>query len=271
MPIDLEKALRVKPGQKVDLRRTDAGRTHGWKKGMEAEFRTAENLRALETLQYRLFAEGERSLLIVLQGIDTAGKDGTFRHVFTAFNPMGCQVTAFKAPSAEEKAHDYLWRVHNACPARGQVVVFNRSHYEDVLIVRVRGWTSEKVIRRRYEEINRFERHLHDNGTRVIKFFLYIDKDEQKERFQARLDDPEKSWKFSAGDIAEREHWDAYLEAFSLALGECSTRIAPWYLIPANKKWFRDLAVAEIVRATLEDMDPHPPPPPPGLDQVVIA
>jgi PPK2 family polyphosphate:nucleotide phosphotransferase len=270
MPTDLVKALRIKPGAKPNLAKFDPEEAHGLHKGVEAAAELAADLEALEALQFRLYAENRRSLLIVLQGIDTAGKDGAVRHVFTAFNPQGTTVTSFKAPTAEEKAHDYLWRVHKACPAAGHVGIFNRSHYEDVLVVRVHGWAPKDVIQRRYEEINRFEQHLSDNGTRIINFFLYISKDEQKERFQARLEDPKKNWKFSTGDLEERKHWDQYLAAYEDALGKCSTKAAPWYLIPANKKWFRDLAIARITRATLEDMDPQFPPAPPGLDKIVV-
>lgn len=270
MPPNLEKELRVKPGAKVNLAKFDTENSHGWSKGMEAEFRLAENLKAMEDLQFRLYAESKRSLLIVLQGIDTAGKDGAIRHVFSAFNPMGCQVTAFKAPSTEERAHDYLWRIHKACPPRGQVGVFNRSHYEDVLIVRVHQWVNPEVIERRYGEINRFEQHLADNGTRILKFFLFIDKDEQKKRFQARLQDPTKNWKFSPADLEERKYWDDYLGAFQDTLRHCSTKVAPWYLIPSNKKWFRDLAISEITRAALEDMDPAFPEPVADLSKIVI-
>ena len=199
-------------------------------------------------------------MLVVLQGIDAAGKDGTIKKVMTAFNPQGSPVTSFKVPSVEELAHDYLWRVHKAMPRKGEIGIFNRSHYEEVLVVRVHGLVPRKVWAERYDQINAFERHLAANGTTIVKFFLAIDKDEQRERFQARYDDPAKRWKFAMGDLEERKRWDAYQAAFDDALSKTSTDAAPWYVIPANRKWFRNLAVASILADTIADLKPRYPP-----------
>ncbi len=192
----------------------------------------------------------------MLQGIDAAGKDGTIKKVMTAFNPQGCPVTSFKVPSSEELAHDYLWRVHKAMPRKGEVGIFNRSHYEDVLVVRVHDLVPRTVWRGRYDEINSFERFLSDNGTTIVKFFLSIDRDEQRARFQSRYDDPTKRWKFAMGDLAERERWDDYQAAFDEALSKTSTDTAPWHVIPANRKWFRNLAVASILADTMAGLKP---------------
>lgn len=265
----LTRLLRVEPGSRIDLDKFDAQRTHGWKRE-DAEAHQAEQEARLTELQERLWAEGKRSLLIVLQGIDAAGKDGTIRKVMDAFNPQGCVVTGFKAPSAEELRHDYLWRVHQHTPGKGTVAIFNRSHYEDVLIVRVHGLVPKDVWRRRYRQINDWERMLTDEGTVIRKFFLYIDRDEQRERLQARIDDPNKRWKFSASDLPEREKWDSYRKAFEEMLERTSTEVAPWYLIPANRKWFRNLAVSEILADTLEAMDPRYPAAEPGIEDIVI-
>ena len=252
------KALRVH-GAKVKLANWDPRDTPGCDDREEAEERLAKSLAKIDELQYSLYAEGRRSLLIVLQGMDTAGKDGVIRKVMSAFNPTGTRVTSFKVPTAEEAAHDFLWRIHHAAPARGQVAIFNRSHYEDVLVVRVHALVPEKVWSRRYAEINEFERHLHDHGTRVLKFYLHLSRDEQKERLRARLDDPRKHWKFSEADLAERTRWREYQAAFEDALAKCSTKHAPWYVIPADRKWYRDFAIGEIVAGALEDMKPEPP------------
>ncbi len=261
--------LRVKPGSKVDLGKFNP-RYRGGVSRKDGEARLAENRDALFDLQYKLYAESERALLIALQGIDASGKDGTIRHVMSCLNPQGCQVSSFKVPSDLELAHDYLWRIHMAMPRRGNIGIFNRSHYEDVLIVRVRNLVPKAEWSKRYEQINNFEKHLTENGTRILKFFLYIDPDEQKSRFQSRIDRPHKNYKFSSADIKERARWDDYIEAFEAAMEKCSTDHAPWYIIPANRKWFRNLAVSEIVRQTLEEMDPQVPPPREDLAGLVI-
>jgi PPK2 family polyphosphate:nucleotide phosphotransferase len=255
----LRAALRVAPGRRVQLDRLDHGATHGWDKAAGVAEIERQRQRLTE-LQDRLWAEGKHAVLVVLQGIDAAGKDGTIKHVMTAFNPQGTPVTAFKVPSAEELAHDYLWRVHKAVPRKGEIGIFNRSHYEDVLVVRVHDLVPKAVWSGRYEQINDFERLLTDSGTTIVKFFLTIDRDEQRERFQARYDDPAKRWKFSMGDLAERARWDDYQAAFEDVLSKTSTATAPWYLIPANRNWFRNLAVSSILADTIAGLKPAYPP-----------
>jgi PPK2 family polyphosphate:nucleotide phosphotransferase len=256
---DLRATLRVKPGTRVRLGRLDAAATHGWDK-VAAASETARQLDRLAELHDRLWAEAKQAVLVVLQGIDAAGKDGTITKVMTAFNPQGTPVTAFKVPSAEELAHDYLWRVHRAVPRKGEIGIFNRSHYEDVLVVRVHDLVPRRVWSKRYDEINAFEQHLAANGTTIVKFFLTIDRDEQRARFQSRYDDPTKRWKFSMGDLEERKRWNDYQAAFDDALSKTSTVAAPWYVIPANRKWFRNLAVATILADTIAELKPAYPP-----------
>jgi PPK2 family polyphosphate:nucleotide phosphotransferase len=242
----LIRALQIKPGKRAHLRDKDAGQTFGWEKE-EAETLLDEYRAKLEELQYKLYADGRFAVLVVLQGIDAGGKDGTCRHVISAFNPQGCTVTSFKAPSSDELKHDYLWRIHKEVPPRGSVGVFNRSHYEDVLVVRVDKLAPKEVWSRRYDQINRFERMLTENNVHVVKCFLQISAEEQKKRFEERLNDPSKQWKFSTEDLAKRKQWDDYRSAFEDALTKCSTECAPWHVIPANKKWFRNLAVAQLL------------------------
>ncbi|MEM9442078.1 MAG: polyphosphate kinase 2 family protein [Pseudomonadota bacterium] len=225
----------------------------------EAEANATADILAIAELQNRLYAEGKQALLIVLQATDTGGKDSTIRKVLGPINPQGVEVTSFKAPSSVELAHDYLWRIHQAVPAKGMIGVFNRSHYEDVLIVRVHDLAPRDKVEQRYDQINEFERHLAENDVTILKFFLHISKDEQKERLQARLDDPSKHWKFNPNDLKERERWDEYEEAFELALSRCSTKHAPWFVIPADRKWYRNAVIARIIRRTLEAMDPQYP------------
>ncbi len=241
----------------------------------DADKETAKEMMKLErkrirSLQERLYAEHEQSLLVVFQATDTGGKDSTTRRVFKGVNPQGVRVWSFKAPSEEELDRDFLWRIHQHTPAKGMINVFNRSHYEDVLIVRVKKLAPEEVWQGRYELINHFEELLVENGTRILKFFLNISKDEQKQRLQDRLDDPEKHWKFNSGDLAERKLWDAYQEAYEAAIRQTSTERARWYAVPANHKWYRDLVVARAIRRTLEEMDPQFPPPEKGLDKIMI-
>ena len=249
----LARELIVRPGRRIRLAEIDPADTHGAKK-QQAEQHFAKDRDRLSVLQYLLYAEARRALLVVLQGIDAGGKDGTIRHVMSGLNPQGVTVTPFKVPEGAEKRHDYLWRVHNAVPEKGQIGIFNRSHYEDVLVVRVHGLVPKAVWKKRYDQINDFERMLSENDVRIVKFLLYIDKEEQARRFRERLDDPSKNWKFSAADAKEREYWDDYIKAYEEMLWKCSTDAAPWYVIPANKKWFRNLAVAQIVRGELEAM-----------------
>jgi PPK2 family polyphosphate:nucleotide phosphotransferase len=226
--------------------------------------------RRIQDLQKRLYAENERGLLIVLQAMDTGGKDGTIKHVFSGVNPQGCRVSSFKAPSTEEANHDFLWRYHKSAPARGRIGIFNRSHYEDVLVVRVKNMAPEDIWKRRYDQINDFERNLSLGGITVLKFFLHISKDEQRKRLRSRLDDPEKRWKISSNDIKERAFWDAYQQAFEDALNNCSTEHAPWYVVPANKKWYRNLVVARTIADALRAIDPQYPPAEEGLEKVEI-
>jgi PPK2 family polyphosphate:nucleotide phosphotransferase len=250
---DIPQGLRVAPGARLRLRDEWAGRTFGFERE-KAELATAENLRRLGELQYKMYADGRYGLLVVLQAIDGGGKDSTIRRVFSAFNPQGCTVTSFKVPTAEEAAHDFLWRIHRRAPARGEIGVFNRSHYEDVLVVRVENLVPEAVWSTRYARINEFEKLLVDSGTRVVKIFLQISRDEQKQRFQERIDERAKQWKFDPADLEKRAKWDAYRSAFEAALSRCSTEDAPWYVIPADKKWFRDFAVSQVLRQELEQL-----------------
>ncbi len=264
------KKYTVAPNRKVDLKDYDPNDTGSYRDKDDALDDLEKDRLKLIDLQEQLYAEKKRSLLLVLQGIDTSGKDGTIRHVMSGVNPQGVQVTSFDVPSADELAHDYLWRVHRAAPARGRIGIFNRSHYEDVLVVRVHELVPRKVWQARYQQINDFERMLAENDTTVLKCFLYIDKDEQKQRLQERLDDPQKNWKFQKGDLADRKLWNEYMQAYEDALSECSTEIAPWIVVPANRKWYRNFVVMRAVVETLEQMDPQYPPPAPGLDKIVI-
>jgi PPK2 family polyphosphate:nucleotide phosphotransferase len=224
----------------------------------------------LEALQELLFAEGKHKVLIVIQAMDTGGKDGTIRHVFEGVNPQGVKVKGFGVPNEEELAHDYLWRVHKHTPGSGEIVIFNRSHYEDVLVVRVHNYVPEERWSKRYDHIRAFEQMLADEGTTILKFYLHIDLDEQKERLQARLDEPEKNWKFNIGDLAERKLWDQYMDAFETALGKTSTDDAPWYVIPANRKWYRNLVISTIIIDALKKLNMQYPPAEEGLEDVVI-
>jgi PPK2 family polyphosphate:nucleotide phosphotransferase len=221
-------------------------------------------------LQELMFAEGKHSLLIVLQAMDAGGKDSTIRRVMEAFNPQGCHVIGFKAPTELELDHDFLWRIHQHTPSRGHVSIFNRSHYEDVLIVRVEELVPEAVWRARYDHINNFERLLADSGVTILKFYLHISKDEQKQRFQERLDRPEKNWKFNPGDLDTRAQWDDYMAAFEDVFNKCNHPWAPWYIVPANKKWYRNLVISTAIVEALEKLDMQYPAAPEGLDKIVI-
>lgn len=261
---------RVKQGSQLNLDTCDPDDTGEYKKtdqGKEkAKAITGQLIGRLEALQERLYANGDRSVLIVLQGMDTSGKDGTIKHVMSGVNPQGCKVVSFKPPSPEELGHDFLWRVHQKAPSKGQIGIFNRSHYEDVLITRVHGWVSEMVVKQRFNQIKEFEELLHENGTTILKFFLHISKDEQKERLEERLHDPEKRWKFNEGDLEERKLWKNYMEAFEDMMAATSTDHAPWYIVPANRKWYRNLMVADRVVAALEDMKLKTPPAPANIN-----
>jgi PPK2 family polyphosphate:nucleotide phosphotransferase len=251
----------VRPGRPARIGRLDPGATFGHDRA-SAELATERHLVRLRSLQDRLWAEADRAVLVVLQGIDTAGKDGTIHKVMEAFNPQGCPVTSFKVPSTEELAHDFLWRVHQHVPRKGEIGIFNRSHYEAVLVERVHAIVPKRVWSKRYDQINQFERLLTENGTTVVKFFLQIDQDEQRSRLQARLDDPTKRWKFSMGDLDDRRLWVDFQRAFDEALTRTSTSWAPWYVIPSNHKWFRDLAVSSILMDVLAGLKPIYPPEP---------
>ncbi len=261
---------RAEPGKPISLAEIDPDETEHYRKKKDVAKELEAQRRRIRDLQERLYAENEQGLLIVLQAMDTGGKDGTIKHVFEGVNPQGCRVSSFKAPSAEEANHDFLWRYHKSAPAKGRIGIFNRSHYEDVLIVRVKGMVPEEVWRPRFGTINDFERTLVAGGITVLKFFLHISKDEQKRRLQSRLDDPEKRWKFDSGDIKERMFWDEYQGAYEDVINNCSTAHAPWYVIPANKKWYRNLVVARTIADTLEAMDPRYPPAESGLENVTI-
>jgi PPK2 family polyphosphate:nucleotide phosphotransferase len=224
----------------------------------------------LERLQGLLYAEHKHKILIVLQGLDTAGKDGTIRSVFSGINPQGVHIASFKVPTAAELDHDFLWRIHSQVPGRGELVIFNRSHYEDVLVVRVHNLVPEAVWRQRYDEINNFEKMLAEEGTTILKFYLNISKDEQKQRLQDRLDDPKKNWKFNPGDLKERELWDQYINAYEDAINETSTKWAPWYVVPANHNWYRNLCVISTIVETLDGLNMKYPAPAPDLDKIVI-
>ena len=250
---DIPDRLRIRPGSRTKLADADADRCFGWEKE-KALAATAENLARLEELQYKMYADQRFAMLVALQAIDGGGKDSTIRRVFGAFNPQGCTVTAFKAPSAEDLRHDYLWRIHKHAPPRGEIAVFNRSHYEDVLIVRVNDLVPEDVWSRRYEQINEFERLLGACNTRVVKIFLQISKEEQRVRFQERLTDRRKNWKFDTGDLEKRQQWAAYTRAFEAMFARCSTEHAPWYVVPANRKWFRDFAVSQLLIYEFEQL-----------------
>ncbi|WP_031497588.1 polyphosphate kinase 2 family protein [Bryobacter aggregatus] len=264
----IREKLLAEPGKILKLSEIDPSGTPGCDNKEDGIARYLKNIDRMRVLQYLLYAEGKRAVLAVLQGIDAGGKDGTIQKVMTGLNPQGVQVTSFKVPAGEEKEHDYLWRVHKAIPKWGQMGIFNRSHYEDVLVVRVHNTVPKAVWSKRYEQINSFEEMLADNGVKIMKFFLYISKEEQKKRFEERLNNPEKNWKFSKADLEERNYWDDYTAAFEEAIGKCSKKHAPWYVIPANRKWYRDLAVSEIVKETLEEMDMKLPKPTADLSNI---
>lgn len=268
--MSLRKHLIVEPGTKAGLAHRDPGDTPGFK-DKEASIELLEKSTArLAELQYLLHAQSKHAMLIVFQALDAGGKDGTIRHVMSGLNPQGCRVTSFKVPSAEEARHDYLWRIHQAVPQKGELGIFNRSHYEDVLVVRVHKLVPKEIWSKRYEQINTFEKTLSENGVTIVKFFLHISKEEQKKRIEERLADPTKNWKLSEADFAERGYWESYQEAYEDALTQCSTPCAPWYVIPANHKWFRNLAVSHIIVETLEELEMKFPPPSIDLSRVHI-
>ena len=251
----------VKPGKPFRLADCDPRAANGFSDKEATKADTVRDAAAIDALQDRLYAEGKRSLLVILQGIDCSGKDGTVRAVFNHCGPIGVKVQPFKAPTVDELAQDYLWRVHKACPPRGYIGIFNRSHYEDVLVVKVRGFAPPEAIEKRYDEINAFEKMLSDNGTKILKFMLNISKEEQAERLTERIEIPEKRWKFNPSDLEDRALWNDYMKAYEVALTRCSTHHAPWYVIPADRNWVRNAAISRIVRETLEEMNPKYPEP----------
>jgi PPK2 family polyphosphate:nucleotide phosphotransferase len=265
------KQYLVKPGDKVKLSEWDPNDTGDFKGGKKDGLAEIAKLNAkLEALQELLFAEHKHKVLIVLQAMDTGGKDGTIRHVFEGINPQGVRVAGFKVPTEEELDHDYLWRVHKVTPGNGEMVIFNRSHYEDVLVVRVHNYVPPEVWKKRFDQINQFERLLAENGTTILKFYLHIDLDEQKERLQARLDEPTKHWKFRLGDLEERKLWPDYMQAYEDVLSKTSTKYAPWYIVPANRKWYRDLVISSVLVDTLEGLKMKYPESEENLDGVVV-
>ena len=266
----LDKRFAIVSRKRLKLNDFDPDDTAGFDKGDKADAHLKRNISRMEDLQYRLYAEGRRALLIVLQGMDASGKDGTVRHVMSGLDPQGCRVTSFKVPSAEEAGHDFLWRIHKAMPAHGEIGIFNRSHYEDVLVVRVHQLAPKSVWSARYDQINAFEKLMSDNGVTILKFFLHISKAEQRQRFEARLDDPIRNWKISPADFKERRRWNDYVEAYEAVLNRCSSSVAPWYVIPSNKKWFRNLAVSQIIVETLERMNPKFPKPSFDLSRIKV-
>jgi len=266
--MDIAKHLMVKPGSKVRLKDRDPEDTFGIKRNDKAHQKT---IGRLGELQHLLYADKRYALLIVLQALDAGGKDGTIRAVMSGVNPQGCDVHAFKAPSSVELSHDYLWRIHQAVPPLGNIGIFNRSHYEDVLIVRVHRLAPAEVWEKRYRQINEFERTLTENGVTILKFFLHISKEEQKRRFEARMQDVTRNWKLSLPDFEERQHWDVYQEAYQDVLRKCSTERAPWYIIPADRKWLRNYVVAELIVQALDAMKLKYPAPTVDISKVVLA
>lgn len=270
MPL-ISHRVRVTPGSTARLAKRDPddllGAADGKRRGRLRADRSTDRIAELQEL---LWAEGRQSLLVVLQGMDASGKDGATRRLLTGVNPQGCSVTSFKAPSSTEFDHDYLWRIHQACPARGAIAIFNRSHYEDVVTTQVLGMIDAKEASRRMGEINEFEHHLTSQGTTIVKIFLNLSKDEQRRRLQERIDRPEKHWKMDLQDLETRRHWDDYQRLYDRAIGATSTDHAPWHVVPADRKWLRDVAVSELVVEALERMNPAFPPPRPELSGIVV-
>ena len=260
----------VKPGTKFKIAEAPTDDTGPFKDKADAAPANKENRKKLYKLQDKLYAQSKHAVLIVLQAMDGGGKDGTIKHVFRGVNPQGCSVTSFKVPTPQELAHDFLWRVHAATPARGMIGIFNRSHYESVLVERVKALVPEKVWSKRYDHINNFEQTLADEGTVILKFFLHISWEEQKRRMEKRLTDSRKNWKFSPADLKERERWDDYMKAYQDALRRCSTEDAPWYVVPADHKWFRNWVVSDTIVRALEKLDLHYPPPLKDLDKFKV-
>ena len=268
-PVLVDSPYLVRPGEPFDLASSLTNARHLDLDKEETKKLTAKHVDRLDALQEALYAEAEHAVVVVLQAIDAGGKDSTIRSVFGNLNPQGVQVWSFRVPTPVERSHDHLWRYHAKCPPRGIIGIFNRSHYEAVLVERVKHIAPEPVWRRRYEQINAWERTLAEEGTTILKFFLHLSKAEQAQRFRERLVQSDKWWKFNEGDLEERRHWDDYQRAFADALTHCSTPWAPWYAVPADQKWYRNLVIAEIVRKTIEGLDPQYPQPAPGLTEKI--
>ena len=267
---DITNKLMVIEGKKINLQKLSPDYDFSINE-KKAEYVLKQNLKKrMSDLQYRLYAERKKALLIVFQGIDTSGKDSTIRHVISAFNPQSCTVKAFKEPTTEDLSHDFLWRIHKSAPAKGEIVIFNRSHYEDIIQPRVHKTIHKSIWSQRYEHINAFEKCLSDSSIKIIKFFLHISKEEQRKRLEERLNDPSKRWKVSESDIKDRKFWSSYTVAYQDIIKRCSNTWAPWYIIPANKKWFRNLAVGLIIVDTLERMKPKFPKPAINLSKIAI-
>ena len=268
--MELQAKSIVNPGELISLEDHPPGYTGTYEKKGQTKKRLKKLHKQLLKLQGLLYAESQHALLIILQGMDTCGKDGTIRGVMSGINVQGCDVVSFKVPTADELSRDFLWRAHKAVPSKGKIGIFNRSHYEDVLVVRVHDLVPEHIWAQRYQQINDFERMLVENGTTVLKFYLHISKDEQKERLESRIDDPTKHWKVEASDIRERAYWDDYMRAYEVMLQKCSTDWAPWHIIPANKKWYRNLVIAECVVDALKKLDMKYPEPSIDVTQLRI-
>lgn len=266
----MKQPIQIPSGERIRLEDFDPAYTGKNADKGDAKEDTEKNIARLAELQEVLYAEGKHALLIILQAMDAGGKDGTIEHVMSGVNPQGCRVTSFKVPTPEELSHDFLWRIHHHVPPRGYIGIFNRSHYEDVLVVRVHKLVPEKIWRERYAHINNFEKLLADNGVTILKFFLHISKDEQRERLQERLEDKSKNWKFNPGDLKERDRWNDYVAAYEDAINECNTAWAPWHIVPANKKWYRNLVISERLVEVLESLEMKYPPAPEGIEKIVI-
>jgi PPK2 family polyphosphate:nucleotide phosphotransferase len=266
----MKQPIQIPSGERIRLEDFDPAYTGKNADKGDAKEDTEKNIARLAELQEVLYAEGKHALLIILQAMDAGGKDGTIEHVMSGVNPQGCRVTSFKVPTPEELSHDFLWRIHHHVPPRGYIGIFNRSHYEDVLVVRVHKLVPERIWRDRYAHINNFEKLLADSGVTILKFFLHISKDEQRERLQERLEDKSKNWKFNPGDLKERDRWNDYIAAYEDTINECNTPWAPWHIVPANKKWYRNLVISERLVAALESLDMKNPPAPEGIEGMVI-
>lgn len=266
----MNQAVTVAPGKRIRLADFDSADTGGIDDRQKAKRETDAHIQAIDKLAYRMYGEDRRALLLVLQGMDCAGKDGTIRKVMSGINPQCCEVTSFKTPTAEELEHDFLWRIHRAIPRAGNVGIFNRSHYEDVIVVRVEKLFPKSVWKTRFETINAFEKLLTEGYVKLVKVFLHISKDEQRKRLQERLDDPTMRWKFRLGDLDVRKKWDLYQAAYDDALTKCNTAHAPWHIVPADHKWYRNLLVSRILHKTLKDMDPQFPPADKALDGIIV-